>query len=71
MRILLITDREIDEKDLDTWLKMYRDDCGYPIDVDKVKKEKIAVWSGEFPEVRSKATTTIMIADNGQILRMS
>lgn len=63
MKIRIITDREIDEKDLDIWLTMYRDGCDYPIDVDKIKMERTATWSGEFPAARSKATTTFMIMD--------
>jgi hypothetical protein len=61
MKIRLITDREIDPKDLDIWLRMYRDECQYPIDVEKIKAVKVAIWSGDFPEVRSRCTTTMLI----------
>lgn len=40
MKIRIITDREIDTKDLDTWLNIYRDECGYPIDIDKSLKKR-------------------------------
>lgn len=64
MKIRIITDREIDTKDLDTWLNIYRDECGYPIDIDKIKTEKTATWTGDFPDVRSRATTTLAIVED-------
>lgn len=64
MKIRIITDREIDAKDLGTWLKIYRDECGYPIDIDKIKTEKTATWTGDFPDVRSRATTTLTIVED-------
>ena len=63
MRIRLVTDREIDDRDIDIWLRLYRDQCQYPIDIEKFKVEKVASWSEEHPEVRSRATTTITIVE--------
>ena len=64
MKIRIITDRKIDAKDLDVWLTIYRDECGYPIDIEKIKTEKIATWTGDFPDVRSRATTTLAIVED-------
>ncbi len=61
MKIMLVTVREIDPQDLDIWLRMYRDDCKYPINPETIKREKSASWTEEFPEVRSRATTTITL----------
>lgn len=61
MMIQLVTNRIIDDRDLDIWLKMYRDECGYRIDVDKIKTDKTAVWMDDSPETRSKAITRLTI----------
>ena len=65
MILELVTHREIDDRDLDIWLKLYRD-TGSRFDIEKIKLEKIATWSDVSPETRSKATTTLMIVDRKQ-----
>lgn len=64
MIIQLITVREIADKDLDIWLRMFREDCGYRFDQEKLKTEKMASWSDEKPELRTKATTTIILVND-------
>jgi 3-phenylpropionate/cinnamic acid dioxygenase small subunit len=63
MKIRLVTDRVIDDRDIDIWLRLYRDQCRYPIDIEKFKTEKVASWSEDQPDVRSRATTTIAIVE--------
>lgn len=66
MVLEIITVREIDERDLDIWLKMYRDECGWRFDPEQIKKDKTATWSDYSVETRSKATTTMTIVDRKQ-----
>jgi hypothetical protein len=63
MKIKLITEREIPAADLDEWLAMYVNDCGYPIDPTIFKQTKAAQWTSTSPEVNSIATTTMILGD--------
>lgn len=66
MMLEIITVREIDERDLDIWLKMYREECGCRFDQEQIKKDKTATWTDYSVSTRSKATTTITIVDRKQ-----
>lgn len=63
MKIRIITEREVDPRDLGVWLRIYRDHHGYRIDPEKLLIEKTASWSDDHPKLRTRATTTITIVD--------
>lgn len=66
MKIVMVTVREIDPRDVDEWLLVYRDCLKLPLDIPALKKEKRQSWSETSPDIRTKVDTTVLIAGGGK-----
>ena len=63
MKVRYVTEREIDPRDIDAWISVWRIVSQGRLVPQTFKRERIATWTDDVPEMRTRAVTTIMIVD--------